>query len=342
MWRVGALRASWALPLVALMASMVPMTAQGSLRAGQWHGAWIGAAAVMVGLVRPWPLQLVAGWSVATLCWSSSHGSWAIVRWTLAWSLIVTFVLRHPFPIDHFLTALRAAILLGLSVATTGLMDSRMSWCQWLAVTSPAWMGAAWWPGLLGVLFACWMHKAMGAFLIIVGLSAWRWWPARGGPRVLILLALACAVSLYHWREPIPERARELQSGRLAEWRLVLSGIAQHPWLGHGLGGWEVDARQIIVPPPNPSRLPWTIAHNDTLQAWYDGGLPMVASWSVALLALAIRITRRGLWAHPLPRMGVGYLAVSLYGFPWQLAPFAMLGALLFGRCWSLTQEAPC
>lgn len=337
---------SWGLPIVCLSCSLLPIASQGNLRAGQWTLTWLSASVGGVAVVQPPVLRWVGAWTLLLTALNPCGLSWTVFRWTLAWSLVASWCVRaRPDP-ARWLIGLRLLTGIGIAVwgwqavtdrPLTGLMDSRTTWANWLTITTPIWMRGVGW--LVAPILG-WMGWQMQTWALVGGVGWWsgmRWWrawPSR------VAWGIACA-SL-GWRgigESFSVR------DRLVEWRMVWEGITSSLsafLFGHGLGGWSVDARTWPRPEPNPALLPWTLAHQDTLQAWYDGGLVMVLAWAVALGTLAWRITRQRLWEHPLSWMGVSALAVSWYSVPWHVGPLSLLGAILYGTLWAMTQEVRC
>lgn len=78
------------------------------------------------------------------------------------------------------------------------------------------------------------------------------------------------------------------EEGRFLVYPAVVAGIADRPWLGHGLGAFE-DAFRAYVP-AEAAFGEWDMAHNSYLENAFELGLPAAAAFYLALALVLVRI----------------------------------------------------
>ncbi len=171
------------------------------------------------------------------------------------------------------------------------------------------WPRRRWWAvGLVLGLAAVLASQTRGALVITLWL-AWlllrHLWVHRpvGAPRSLAALAVALLVlGSSAWWDADPLRLREAGhdialaltqdqpdtavGSRLEMWSTAVEGIAQSPWLGHGISERETAMRALgdQHAPRIWARL--THFHNEYLNAWFDHGLPGLSAVFFTLLGL--------------------------------------------------------
>lgn len=172
-----------------------------------------------------------------------------------------------------------------------------------------AWARRRWWAvGLLLGLVAVLVSQTRGALVIMVWL-AWlllrHLWQHRpeGAPRSLAALTVALVlVGSSAWWDADPLRLREAGQdialaltqdqpdtsvgSRIEMWSTAIKGIAQAPWIGHG-----IDAREAAMRELGAQHAPRIWAnlrhfHNEYLNAWFDHGLIGLGAVLITLLGL--------------------------------------------------------
>lgn len=113
------------------------------------------------------------------------------------------------------------------------------------------------------------------------------------------------------------------------------AAIADRPWLGHGLGGFEAT---FAVWRPEALRGHWDLAHATWLELAYELGLPVAVAYHAAFALLflvclgGLRLRRR---RQEYPALGVGVLILAgvhgLVDFPFQMPANALWLAILLG-----------
>ncbi|MDP3521120.1 MAG: O-antigen ligase family protein [Hydrogenophaga sp.] len=217
-----------------------------------------------------------------------------------------------------------AACTLGALVALTHQRDqlpgNAIPWAVSVAfllcVLAPAvldrntdWSRRRWWAvGLVLGLAAVLASQTRGALVITLWL-AWlllrHLWVHRpvGAPRSLAALAVALVVfGSSAWWDADPLRLREAGhdialaltqdqpdtavGSRLEMWSTAVQGIAQSPWLGHGISGRETAMRELGDQHAPHIWATLTHFHNEYLNAWFDHGLPGLGAVLVTLAGL--------------------------------------------------------
>lgn len=120
----------------------------------------------------------------------------------------------------------------------------------------------------------------------------------------------------------------------------VIDGIAERPWLGHGLGAFEDVFRALV--PPDAAAAEWDKAHNSYLELAFELGLPAAAAVVLALALVSARIfagafTRQRNLAVPLAGAGCVTVAAvhSAFDFSLQIPAIGALFAMILGLSWA-------
>ena len=344
---------AWAPPLL-FAASLFPEKLQGSLRAGHWHTVWITAIAVTTLLMlAPLRLPILAG--LVSLPRGDYLSGWYVLRALWLWGLLVTLFSRIKDE-QFIVNTIRIVTLLQLEIAwfqitgqdyilnhsgrPIGLMDNTINFGCWLTMAAPFLMKGKWWWLWAVLVVTLFPLNSWGA---IVGVTAtslfYLSWTRGAWKKILVALLFVGLFLGYNVREPISNRLNYfLNFDRVAMWKMTIKhGLDKDQWLGHGLGSFHVDVRDWAVPAKNPELIPWTTAHNDYLEAWYEGG--WIAIFSNLLLGLTILLRLSTI--PPVFVSGLfGYLLSSTYAIPWHVAGLWLFGALLVGV--ALRKVEPC
>lgn len=166
-----------------------------------------------------------------------------------------------------------------------------------------AWQGRRWaWAGALLGAAAIVYAGSRGVYLSLgVALG---WFVLRLPQRSKALwgaVLLAGLITVLAWKAPFSRLAHRVEEQAQASekddnffrrtdfWKGAAHLSLQAPWLGHGLGSFEVAARQLDLPTPLTERLPITRyrllldhAHNDWLESAVESGWP----WTLLAAAL--------------------------------------------------------
>jgi O-antigen ligase len=172
-----------------------------------------------------------------------------------------------------------------------------------------AWARRRWWAVALVLgLAAVLVSQTRGALVITLWL-AWlllrHLWVHRpvGAPRSLAALAVALIVlGSSAWWDSDPLRLREAGQdvlmlvtehkpdtavgSRLTMWSTAVQGIAQAPWMGHGILGREAAMRELGAQHAPRIWAELSHFHNEYLNAWFDHGLPGLGAVLLTLLGL--------------------------------------------------------
>lgn len=172
-----------------------------------------------------------------------------------------------------------------------------------------AWARRRWWVvGLVLGLAAVLASQTRGALVIMLWL-AWlllrHLWVHRpvGAPRSLGAMAVALVLlGSSAWWEADPLRLREAGhdivlaitddksdtsvGSRLEMWSTAADGIAQAPWLGHGIKNRETAMRELGAQHAPQIWATLTHFHNEYLNAWFDHGLPGLGAVLVTLVGV--------------------------------------------------------
>lgn len=172
-----------------------------------------------------------------------------------------------------------------------------------------AWSRRRWWAvGLVLGLVAVLVSQTRGALVIMVWLAGlllrhlWQHRPV-GAPRSLAALAVALVLAgSSAWWDADPLRLREAGQdvalaltqnqpdtsvgSRLEMWSTAARGIAQAPWLGHGISAREVAMRELGAQHAPHIWAKLRHFHNEYLNAWFDHGVVGLGAVLVTLLGL--------------------------------------------------------
>lgn len=207
----------------------------------------------------------------------------------------------------------------------------------------------AWWRTaqlalLAGVAFVLFLTASRGATLALLLVLPFVLWLARSQPaftRKLLLLTvvtmvayLAAGVVTSGGSSVVSRLADTVEGGDSARLMLMRSTwlmIQDHPWLGSGLGTFQLVYPQYRYPEEMGSGAGW--AHNDYLQLWQEAGLPM-ASLLLAAVAWVIWAGWRTLQlrdGQALLRMGyiAGIAAILLHALVNFLFYFSLVSMLV-------------
>lgn len=225
---------------------------------------------------------------------------------------------------DRLMSVCTAACALGAAVAfshsRSQLPSNAIPWAVSVAfllcVLAPAaldrntdWSRRRWWAvGLVLGLAAVLASQTRGALVITLWLAwlllrhVWQHRPV-GAPRSLAALAVALVVlGSSAWWDADPLRLREAGhdialaltqdqpdtavGSRLEMWSTAVQGIAQSPWLGHGISERETAMRELGDQHAPRIWATLTHFHNEYLNAWFDHGLPGLGAVLFTLLGL--------------------------------------------------------
>lgn len=195
----------------------------------------------------------------------------------IPWALSVSFLvcLLAPAVLDRSTDwSRRRCWAIGLVLGLAAVLASQtrgalviMLWLAWL------------------LLHHLWVHRPMGAprslaalavALLVLGSSAW--WDA--DPLRLREAAHDIALALTQDQPDTPV------GSRLEMWSTAVQGIAQSPWLGHGISGRETAMRALRDQHAPRIWAKLTHFHNEYLNAWFDHGLVGLGAVLITLLGL--------------------------------------------------------
>lgn len=201
---------------------------------------------------------------------------------------------------------------------------------------------------LAGALFSAFLISSRGGMLVLLLATGLLLWRARGVPHaarragVLLAVALAAFAAAFHATgglnvaQRLASTVTQGDAARINLMKSALSMIADHPWLGTGIGSFQLLYARYRAPGETTTAGGWV--HNDYLQLWQEAGLPMF----LLLLALLLWVLRRG-WlllnsGDPSHITPLGYLlavlAVLLHAsvnFLLYFAPISLLAGAYLG-----------
>lgn len=173
---------------------------------------------------------------------------------------------------------------------------------RWLASdpveTHPAWRTLQL-ALLSGGLFASFLISSRGGMLALLAMAGLLLWQARSLPHArrhywLLLAVFAAAFAAAHYAtmglnvvQRLASTVTEGDAPRIMLLKSALSMIADHPWLGTGIGSFQLLYAQYRAADETGSAGAWV--HNDYLQFWQEAGLPMF----LLLIALLLWVTLR-------------------------------------------------
>lgn len=122
-------------------------------------------------------------------------------------------------------------------------------------------------------------------------------------------------------------------TARLIVWKTTAGIATGHPWLGTGLGTFE-SAFELNRPATVDKR--WIYAHSDWLQAWSEGGLPLVIALSLGFVWATHRTLRGAYRTHDFIRAGFGVAIIlagilGAYDFTLRIPAVSVTLAVLIG-----------
>lgn len=162
------------------------------------------------------------------------------------------------------------------------------------------------------------------------------------GTAVGLILAAIMAFAVFALSSDLVSRV--LTTGaeemRFTIYPVVVSGIMERPWLGHGLGAFHDTFRALL--PPQAAAAEWNLAHDSYLENAYELGLPAAALLYGSLIAIAAvifrgtRVRRRHRSATVVASAAlVGAAFHSAFDFSLQMPATAALFAALLGMGWA-------
>ena len=322
-------------PLVALMAAVLGFfvgadraRAKTVLDVVAWSGAAIALFAIVSHLINP-----------AKLFWwdkTAYHGA-----------LTTPFVNRNAAALYYGVCAIVGALrfwhllrprLSAGPLSLTGVMEALPGLLQFQTLTVAA-------APLLCLCAVLLTASRAGTVLALAGqvlaftLFFWRDLPRRFGPAsALVLGGLVALIVLQVLGGSAGGRFNEhgmVDEGRLDTYRATLRMIADHPWLGVGLGGF-----QYAFPAYRTGNLwgIWDRAHNVLLEIAAEGGIPLalvvVLAWILVLLLLlhGVRQRRRDT-IFPVAGLTVAGAALihAMMDFSLQIPGFSIPAMALIG-----------
>lgn len=231
---------------------------------------------------------------------------------------------RHAHATDGLMSLCAAACAVSAGVALSHTRDqlpgNAIPWAVSVAfllcVLAPAaldrdtaWSRRRWWAvGLLLGLVAVLVSQTRGALVIMVWLAwlllrhLWQYRPV-GAPRSLAALTVALVlVGSSAWWDADPLRLREAGQdialaltqdqpdtsvgSRLEMWSTAAKGIAQAPWLGHGIRAREATMRELGAQHAPHIWAKLQHFHNEYINAWFDHGVLGLGAVLITLLGL--------------------------------------------------------
>jgi O-antigen ligase len=263
-----ALTCAWALHLAAPLALLPIIRRRPGLLVGGLLAGLVGELLLMAGQVafeRPHLASMLL--SDPGLSVQQRVADQLQVR-IASWRLEGSFLLANTL-------ASYLVLVLPLAVSTAWELRHRSGlarwWCAGLVVaTALALVMTGSKAGILALLVAT-------AVTAAAGLRSWR---LRGAIAAALVVVLAIALLVPALRERVAASA----GVRLDYWRAGVELVAERPFTGHGLGGFEVHYPRVKSPAAEETIL----AHQETLQAAVDLGLPAAAvllGWWILLMA---------------------------------------------------------
>lgn len=230
--------------------------------------------------------------------------------------------------------ALAGAVLLLLPLAATLAWSAGSRWGRRGSSTLAAAMLVA------GLAVLIWSGSKAG-WLIALGMAVLAlWWstiPSRwkaGLSAACLILGVAAFALLYAERL---SRGATSVAARMDYWTAAVHGWREHPWTGHGPGGFKRVYSRVKSPESEMAQL----AHNDYLQQATDSGIPGFLAYGGFVLLALTRIARhapklRG--AALGTALGlVGWFAQGLLEFGLYIPATSWCAFALLG--WSLAQK---
>jgi len=139
------------------------------------------------------------------------------------------------------------------------------------------------------------------------------------------------------------------EEARFVAYPRILEAIAERPWLGYGLGGFEDGFRAYV--PLAAATAEWDLAHSSYLENIFELGVPAAAVFYAVLLLIVVRLARGVAERRRdriLPAFALACTAVaavhSLVDFSLQMPASAALFAFVLGLGWaqSFRSSSPC
>jgi O-antigen ligase len=296
---------------------------------------------IVVAVVRS---QLATPASLRRLAWVALINGSALSLFALSqslsapprmvyWSISTRGTVFGPFiDRDHFpfyiclCIGLSAGLLGGRRAANTGsiLNDPRRLWIV----------------GAIGLMTAaCFFSLSRGAVLamagssLIVALMAWRLRTAAAARSGALALAGSIALLIALWLGTVPLESRlatlgqkeQLWQGRLAMWRAVLPHLRDFPIVGSGGGTFEFVEPMYESRPRQGELFVLGFAHNEYLEAMFEGGVPRL------LLTLVLAAAPCWLAWRRLRSAEHGVQRVAILGLLWGLLVVALHSGFDFG-----------
>ena len=130
------------------------------------------------------------------------------------------------------------------------------------------------------------------------------------------------------------------EEARFVAYPRILEAIAERPWLGYGLGGFEDGFRAYV--PLAAATAEWDLAHSSYLENIFELGVPAAAVFYAVLLLIVVRLARGVAERRRdriLPAFALACTAVaavhSLVDFSLQMPASAALFAFVLGLGWA-------
>jgi len=251
----------------------------------------IGQALQWVGILSLLPLAYLAWRLVSAYSWAQLALQailWILLLLLMFWGLIQgpdTNSAKPQGPFNDPNTYAGILILLAMPLLAHYLASNLATLPRWNRTLQLTLLG--------GAALVFFLVASRGATLSMLLTLPVLLWVARSQADFIrkLLLLLTVAVTSYGFAlwstagfgNVVQRLANTLHSGdssRLMLFRSALDMIADHPWLGNGLGSFRLLYPSYRLPEEAGTGGGWV--HNDYLQLWLEGGLPML----VLLLAL--------------------------------------------------------
>lgn len=246
---------------------------------------WLGAGAALW-LVQRWPADIRVSHGLMGFCAAAG----ALAAW------VALTHSRDTLPGNAIPWAVSVALL--LCVLAPAVLDRATDWSR-----------RRWWAAGLVLGLAAVLASQTRSALVITLWLAWlllrHLWVHRpvSGPRSMAALLMALAVlGSSAWWDGDPLRLREAGhelalaftqqkpdtsvGARLEMWSTATDGIAEAPWMGHGIHGRETAMRDLGDQHAPHIWAKLTHFHNEYLNAWFDHGLLGLGAVLVTLLGL--------------------------------------------------------